>query len=125
MTELKLLRLVWRAQGEGSEDVHSLVTVLAESRVRTLGLRGEKPGPHQLGLEVSLIRRRLSVAAVRANSNCLLGRVSQIGEGSGMAAKRRELQRQEERDMMMQEERERVARLTGQEVVKRGMFWCG
>ena len=65
------------------------------------------------------------MAAVKANSNCLLGRVSQIGEGSGMAAKRRELQRQEERDMMMQEERERVARLTGQEVVKRGMFWCG
>ena len=125
LAEFKLLRLVWGALREGSEDVHSLVTVLAESRVRTLGLRGEKPGPHQLRLEVSLIRRRLSVAAVRANSNCLLGRVSQIGEGSGMAAKRRELQRQEERDMMMQEERERVARLTGQEVVKRGMFWCG
>ena len=93
LAEFKILRLVWGALGEGSQDVHSLVTVLAESRIRTLVSRGERPGPHQYGLEVSLIRRRISSAALRTNNNCLLQRVSQIGEGSGMAAKRRELQR--------------------------------
>ena len=125
LAEYKLIRLVWGALGEGSQDVHSLVAVLAENRVRTLANRGEKPGPHQYGLEVSLIRRRISATALRANSNCLLQRVSQIGEGSGMAAKRRELQRQEERIMASQEESERTARVTGQEIVGRGMFWKG
>ncbi len=42
-----------------------------------------------------------------------------------MAAKRRELQRQEERIMASQEESERTARVTGQEIVGRGMFWKG
>jgi len=125
LAEYKLMRLVWGALGEGSQDVHSLVAILAENRVRTLTNRGERPGPHQYGLEVSLIRRRLSATALRANSNCLLHRVSQIGEGSGMAAKRRELQRQEEQVMASQEESERIARTTGQEIVGRGMFWRG
>ena len=57
--------------------------------------------------------------------DCLLRGVSQIGEGSGMAAKRRELQRQEEQVMASQEESERIARTTGQEIVGRGMFWRG
>ena len=77
-----------------------------------------------MDLELSLIRR-MSSAALRANNNCLLQRVSQIGEGSGMAAKRRELQGQEEWLMAGQEESERIARVTGQEIVGRGMFWKG
>ena len=42
-----------------------------------------------------------------------------------MAAKRRELQRQEEQVMASQEESERIARTIGQEIVGRGMFWRG
>ena len=102
-----------------------MITILAENRVRTLNMRGDRPGPHQYGLEVSLIRRRVSSAALRANNNCLLQRVSQIGEGSGMAARRKELQRGEERLMACQEEGERIVRITGQEIVRRGMCWKG
>ena len=102
-----------------------MVEILAEARIRTLEMRGEKPGPHMLGQEISWIRRRLSIAALKANNNCLLGRLSQVGEGSGMAAKRREIQRQEERLMRNQEEADRAVRILGQEIVKRGMFWSG
>ena len=42
---------------EASEDIHMLLTILAECRVRMLALRGKPPGPHQLGLEVKHIRR--------------------------------------------------------------------
>ena len=124
LEEFGLLRLVWGAMGEGSQDVHTLIGILAEVRVRTLELRGERPGPHQLGQEVTCIRRRLSVAAVKAANNCLLGRISQIGEGSGMAAKRREQQRQEEFIMKNQEEADTAVRITDQELIKRGMFWA-
>ena len=105
--------------------MHRLVAVLAECRVRTLTLRGESPGPHQLGLETTVMRRRLSSAAVRAANSCLIGRLSQIGEGGGMAGRRREQQRQEEWEMSLQREADWVSRMAGQEIVRRGRFWSG
>ena len=120
-----MLRLVWGGMREGSQDVHSMVGILAESRVRALELRGERPGLFQMGQEVSWIRRRLSVVAIKAANNCLLGRVSQVGEGSGLAARRREMQRQEEVCMRNQEDADRAVRISSQEIVKRGMFWSG
>ena len=43
-----------------------------------LGAKGERPGPFQMGQEVSWIRRRLSMAAIKAANKCLLGMVSQV-----------------------------------------------
>ena len=123
--QFPLMKLVWGAFGEGSEDVHTLVAVLAESRVRTLALRGEPPAPNQLGLEVTLIRRRLSAAAIRAANGVLLARMSQVGEGSGMAGRRREVQRKEEMAMCHQKEADWAVKVTGQELVRRGRFWRG
>ena len=99
LSELPLVPLCWGSLGEGSEGVHDLITLLAACRVRTLALRGEPPSPQQMGLEVTVIRRRLSTAAVRAANTVLLARMSQVGEGSGIASKRREWQRREERVM--------------------------
>ena len=101
------------------------MSILAEARIRTLTLRGERPGPQRMGLEVTWIQRRLSVAAVKAAHNCLLGRVSQVGDRSGLAAKRRELQRMEEQLMTRQGRADRAVRISGQKLVKRGMFWSG
>ena len=67
-----------------------------------MALRGEPPSAHQMGLEVSMIRRRLSTAAIRAANIVLMGRMSQVGEGSGMAGRRREWQRREESAMTHQ-----------------------
>ena len=123
LAELPLLGLCWGAYGEGSPGVHVLVSLLAACRVRSLALQGKDPSPHQLGLEVAVIRRRLSTAAVRANNVLLLQRAGQIGEGSGLASKRRSWQRREERRMLMEREADWLVATTGQELVRRGRYW--
>ena len=123
LAELPLITLCWGAYGEGSSGVHTLVTLLATCRVRTLALRGEPPSDQQMGLEVTNIRRRLSTAAVRAASTVLLARVSQIGQGSGLASKRREWQRREEKEMQHSREADFLVHCTGREIVRRGRIW--
>ena len=123
LSELPLLALCWGAYGEGSPDVHTLISLLAACRVRHLNLQGRSPGPEQMGLEVTKIRRRLSTAAVRAANTVLLARIGQVGEGSGLASKRRAWQKMEERHMMLQQEGDWLVASTGQEVVRRGRFW--
>ena len=123
LAELPLVTLCWGGYGEGSSGVHDLVPLLAACRVRTLALRGEPPSPQQMGLEVTNIRRRLSTAAVRAANTTLLARMSQVGEGSGLASKRREWQRREERQMEHSREADWLLHTTGRAIVRRGRFW--
>ena len=118
-----MLRLAWGAYGEGSSDVQTLVTLLATCRMRTLALRGEPPSAQQMGLEVTAIRRRLSTAAVRAANTVLIARLSQVGEGSGLASKRRQWQRMGERTMEQGREADWEVHTTGRELVRRGKFW--
>ena len=123
LAELPLLDLCFGAYGEGSPGVHTLVSILAACRVRTLALQGKDPSPHQLGLEVATVRRRLSAAAVTANSTCLLAKMGQVGEGNRLAAKRRAWQQREERMVGLQQEADWLVATTGQEVVRRGRYW--
>ena len=118
-----VLQLCFGALGEASQDVHNLVSVLAACRVRTLTLQGVPPTARQMGLEVGVIRQRLSVAVVRANQMVLLARLGQVGEGSAMAGRRRAWQRSEENRMRMQREADHLASTTGQDLVRRGRFW--
>ena len=119
----EVLDLCFGAWGEGSAGVHKLVACLAACRVLTLRLQGKAPSTHQLGLEVSVIRRRLSAAVVRANNELLLARIGQVGEGSALAGKRSALQRGEEHRMMLQREADWLVHTTGRELVRRGRFW--
>ena len=123
LSELPLMTLCWGAYGEGSAGVHDLVALLASCRVRTLALRGEPPSPRQMGLEVSNIRRRLSTAAIRAANTVLVARMSQVGEGSGLASKRREWQRRKEKAMEHSREADWLVHTTGREIVRRGQVW--
>jgi len=67
--------LVFGAFGEASQDVHKLVQVMAESRLRSIGLqRGREGGEGELSVIVGQIRKQLSVAAVGSQSDCLLAR---------------------------------------------------
>ena len=88
-----------------------------------MALRGEPPSPQQMGLEVTAIRRRLSTAAVRGANTVLLARMSQVGEGSGIASKRRQWQMREERLMEHAREADWLVHCSGQEIVKRGQVW--
>ena len=90
---------------EGSEDLHALPGTVADSQLRAKGLaRGRKEGTDQeRSIILAGLRRALSMAAAKANSACLLDRVSRVGEEHRQAARRRAwVKREEER---IQEER--------------------
>ena len=46
-------------------------------------ITGMKGSEGRLGMITGDIRRRLSLATVRANTNCMLAQLSQVGEGAG------------------------------------------
>ena len=91
--------------GEGGRGLHTLVKKLGDHKVKSLARsRGVPPSDRQLGIEISQIRRTLSATFVRAQSVCLLSRLSYLGK-LGMAAgqrrmdmHRREEERRRERD---------------------------
>ena len=86
-----LLGLVVGRFNEVSNDLHNLVESMAESRVKLLARReGRQLSDNEKGVVVGQLRRRLSTAAIRAGSNCLLDRMHQCGQGAQLAAKRRE-----------------------------------
>ena len=75
--------LVFGAFGEASEGVHELVHVLANSRLKAEGMQqGRQTESGELGVLVGQIRRILSVTAVRAQAECLLSRLRNVGSGT-------------------------------------------
>ena len=80
--------------GEVSKDMHSLVKVLAESKLAAKArARGRDISDRELGLITIHIRKYLATAFVRAQSLCLLNRLCYLGEGATAAAGRRDLAR--------------------------------
>ena len=80
----------WR---EASEATHRLLDALATSRARVAEPQTSRRGDRLTeegvrALAVGYIRRRLSVAAVKAQSFSLLGRLEGLGPGSVTAAGR-------------------------------------
>ena len=101
--------------GEESEDLQNLVQIMAESRVAAMGLARGRPGTDtELGVLVGQVRRRLSVVSVTAQAECLLARLSPVGEGVVQADKRRQWVARQEENMR----RERAAQYMGR-VLKR------
>ena len=86
----KLWGLVVGPWGEGSKDLHSLVSVIGDSMVAARSrARGWQGGDGELGQIIGQIRRRLSCTSVRAQALCLLSRIGQLGPGARAAADRR------------------------------------
>ena len=100
----QLQGLVLGAFQEGSQDVHALLDILADSKLKARGLaRGREGSNQERAVILAGMRRQLSMTAAKAYSACLLDRVSRVGEGHRMAGKRRAwVKREEER---MEEER--------------------
>ena len=127
--ETKLLQygelqgLVVGAFGEGSEDLHSLVQIIAESKVNSMGLaRGREGTEAEMGKVVGQVRRMLSTASVRAQAQCLLTRMSSVGEGVGQIAKRRQWAAAQEERMRKEREAQWIGRVRGRNIVRRGQF---
>ena len=79
--------VVFGAFGEASEPVHRLIDQLATSRVRVAGPQSGRKGvvrseEGERSMVVSHIRRKVSVAAVRAQCTSLLGRLENLGPGN-------------------------------------------
>ena len=115
--------LVFGAFGEASEGVHELVHHLANSRLKAEGLQqGRESVKGELGVLVGQVRRMLSVASVRAQAECLLGRLRHVGRGAGAASKRRGFAVREEEIWARERQAQEVGRRQGRKVVRRGMF---
>ena len=73
--------------GEGSKDLHSLVKVLAETKLAAKARAlGRQMSDKELGVIVNQVRKYLSTSFIRAQSLCLINRLSYLGEGAQEAA---------------------------------------
>ena len=121
----ELLGLCFGAWGEGSKQVHQLVQVLVESRLRFQGLQQGRPGSDQeLGVLVGQIRRRLSTAAVKAQVDCLLSKLHQVGPGNAQAqlAKRRTWAIKEDARMNLERNAQWMRRIEGIHTLRKGFI---
>jgi hypothetical protein len=82
----------WGLGGEGSKDLHILVKTMADCKVAAKARAlGRDISDKELGIVVTQIRKYLSTSFVRAQSLCLINRLSFLGEGAQAAAGRRNL----------------------------------
>ena len=122
----KVEGIVFGNWGEASEATHQLVEAIATSRARvaapqTRGRRGQILTEEGLkGLAVGYIRRKLSIAAVRAQSHSLLGRLEGLGPGSAAAAGRRSKAMELERLWARERQAHCLSAKQGFNVVRRG-----
>ena len=119
----ELLGLVIGAWGEGSEDLHDLLQVIAQGRLGAMGLARGRPGSEaELGVIMGQVRRRLSVASVRARVTCLITRMSLLGEGSKKVMNRRQYQGWEEEKMRREMQANFIGRIRHHGIAHRGQF---
>ena len=119
----EIIGLCFGAWGEGSEDVHKLVNIIAESRLKHQGLKFGKPGSkYELGMLVGQVRRRLSVATLKAQVNCLLSRLHQVGPGNSQLAKKREWAVAEDERMRLERKAQWMRKYEGIQTLTRGFI---
>ena len=68
------------------------------------------------------VRRRLSVAAVKAQADCLLNRMSSIGQGAAAAGRRRQWARWEKEKWRQAQLAHRVSQLNSKAVRRQGFL---
>ena len=118
-----LLGLCFGAWGEASEGVHQLVQTLGESRLKYQGLQRGRPGSDQeLGLLVGQVRRRLSMVAVKAQVDCLLAKLHQVGPGNTQLAKKRTWAILEDQRMARERGAQWLRRVEGVHTLRKGFI---
>ena len=108
---------------EGNDGVHQLVQTLAESRFKFQGFQRDRPGSDQeLGMIVSQVRRRLSLAVIKAQVDCLLSKLHQVGPGNQQLAKSRVLAVREDDRMTRERSSQWIRIVEGVRTLTRGFF---
>ena len=111
---------------ECSDFVQSLIPVMAKARVAKQNLawgRGEEEDKAHLSQETAYLRRRLSSAAVCCFGQRLTSRMCQVGQGAMAAAGRRQVWGREEERARLDRQAAWLAKVTGQDIVRKGRFW--
>ena len=121
----KVEGIVFGNWGEASEATHQLVEALATSRAsvapQTRGRKGQTLTEEGLkSLAVGYLRRKISIAAVKAQSHSLLGRLEGLGPGSAAAAGRRNRAMELERLWARERQAHTLAARQGFNVIRRG-----
>ena len=120
----KLEGLVVGPWGEGSKDMHSLVKVIAETKVaNTARALGRDLSDKELGIVVSQVRKYLSISFIRAQSLCLLNRLCFLGEGAVAAAGRRDLTRRLEEGRRRDRQASYMAHIRGRGLSREGQIF--
>ena len=110
--------------GEGSKDLHSLVKVIAETKVANKARAlGRDMSDKELGIVVSQVRKYLSTSFVRAQSLCLLNRLCFLGEGAVAAAGRRDLTRRLEEGRRRDRQASYMAHIRGRGLSREGQIF--
>ena len=118
--------LVFGNWGETSEGTHRLVEALATSRARIADPQSKGKRGNQLteagikGLAVGFIRRKLSIASVKAQAMSLLGRLEGIGPSAVSAAGRRSLAAEQERQFSRERKAYSLAEKYGKSFLRKG-----
>ena len=120
----KLEGLVVGPWGEGSKDMHSLVKVIAETKVANKARAlGRDMSDKELGIVVSQVRKYLSISFIRAQSLCLLNRLCFLGEGAVAAAGRRDLTRRLEEGRRRDRQACYLAHIRGRGLSREGQIF--
>ena len=125
LTFPKVEGIVFGNWGEASQATHQLVEELASSRARIAdsqrGRRGQILSEEGVkGLAVGYIRRKLSIAAVKAQSHSLLGRLEGLGPGAVAAAGRRARAMEQERLWARERRAHDLSVKQGFNIIRRG-----
>ena len=119
----EILGLCFGAWGEASRDVHVLIQVLAESRLAFTGMQRGRPGSKaELGMLTGQIRRRISLVAVKAQVECLLSKLHQVGPGNQRLAKNRQWALKEDDRMSRERRANWMLRYEGVQSMAKGMI---
>ena len=120
-----IMGLCFGAWGEGSKEVHDLIEILAQSRLKFQMLQEGRPdegSDNEKALIVGQIRRILSATAVKAQVQCLLARLHQVGPGNKQLAKRRQWAVLQDEKMKKERHSQWIRRIEGVNTLRKGMI---
>ena len=119
--------VVFGAFGECSEPLHELLQHMAVSRARVAepqrGRSGEiRTEAAEIAQNITFLRRAFSVAAVKAQTFSLLGRLETLGTGGTAAERRREFAKVQDRQWSALRRAHALSVKQGRSVLRRGHF---
>ena len=120
-----IMGLCFGAWGEASKDVHTLVDVLAKSRLKHQlqdAGRPDEGSDNELAVITGQIRRTLSQTVVKSQVNCLLSRIHQVGPGNKQLAKKRQWTLQQDEKMRKERSAQWIRRIEGVNTLRKGMI---